>query len=168
MAQQIQSPELHRHGLRGSLPCHPYAGAAFHDLSMWCSRDIESAVLSRSLEPFALNGSSPRVVALALNSGAYLSEIIRSGIQSIDGGQTEAARSLGLSQVQNMRFVMSAAGHQEYPARHRQRVRHHHQGVRYLLHHRRAGHHVRGQLHQGCYLPHCGTAGGGHLCCISA
>ena len=33
----------------------------------------------------------PAVVALALNSGAYLSEIIRSGIQSIDGGQTEAA-----------------------------------------------------------------------------
>ena len=39
----------------------------------------------------------PGVVALALNSGAYLSEIIRSGIQSIDGGQTEASRSLGMS-----------------------------------------------------------------------
>ena len=48
----------------------------------------------------------PGVIALSLNSGAYLSEIIRSGIQSIDGGQTEAARSLGLSQVQNMRFVV--------------------------------------------------------------
>lgn len=48
----------------------------------------------------------PGVVALALNSGAYLSEIIRSGIQSIDGGQTEAARSLGLTQVQNMRYVV--------------------------------------------------------------
>lgn len=35
----------------------------------------------------------PGVVALSMNSGAYLSEIIRSGIQSIDGGQTEAARS---------------------------------------------------------------------------
>ena len=48
----------------------------------------------------------PGVVALALNSGAYLSEIIRAGIQSIDGGQTEAARSLGLSQLQNMRFIV--------------------------------------------------------------
>lgn len=48
----------------------------------------------------------PGVVALSLNSGAYLSEIIRAGIQSIDGGQTEAARSLGLSQVQNMRFII--------------------------------------------------------------
>ena len=47
----------------------------------------------------------PGVVALALNSGAYLSEIIRSGIQSIDGGQTEAARSLGMSQLQNMRYI---------------------------------------------------------------
>ena len=40
----------------------------------------------------------PGVIALSLNSGAYLSEIIRSGIQSIDGGQTEAARSLGMTQ----------------------------------------------------------------------
>ena len=37
----------------------------------------------------------PGVVALGMNSGAYLCEIIRAGIQSIDGGQTEAARSLG-------------------------------------------------------------------------
>jgi len=48
----------------------------------------------------------PGVVALAMNSGAYLSEIIRAGIQSIDGGQTEAARSLGMSQMQNMRFII--------------------------------------------------------------
>lgn len=48
----------------------------------------------------------PGVVALGINSGAYLCEIIRSGIQSIDGGQTEAARSLGLTQMQNMRFVV--------------------------------------------------------------
>ncbi len=48
----------------------------------------------------------PAVVALSLNSGAYLSEIIRSGIQSIDIGQTEAARSLGLSSVKTMRFVI--------------------------------------------------------------
>ena len=48
----------------------------------------------------------PGVVALAMNSGAYLCEIIRAGIQSIDGGQTEAARSLGMSQVQNMRHIV--------------------------------------------------------------
>ncbi len=48
----------------------------------------------------------PGVVALSMNSGAYLSEVIRAGIQSIDGGQSEAARSLGLSQMQTMRFII--------------------------------------------------------------
>ena len=48
----------------------------------------------------------PGVVALGMNSAAYLSEIIRSGIQSIDGGQTEAARSLGLNAWKTMRFVV--------------------------------------------------------------
>ena len=48
----------------------------------------------------------PGVFALSLNSGAYLSEIIRSGIQSIEIGQTEAARSLGMSQLQNMRYII--------------------------------------------------------------
>ena len=48
----------------------------------------------------------PGVIALSLNSAAYLSEIIRSGIQSIDGGQTEAARSLGMTQTQNMCYIV--------------------------------------------------------------
>lgn len=48
----------------------------------------------------------PGVIALSMNSGAYLSEIIRAGIQSIDGGQTEAARSLGMTQMQNMRYIV--------------------------------------------------------------
>ena len=48
----------------------------------------------------------PGVVALAMNSAAYLSEIIRAGIQSIDLGQTEAARSLGLTQWQTMKMII--------------------------------------------------------------
>lgn len=48
----------------------------------------------------------PGVIALSLNSAAYLSEIIRSGIQSIDLGQTEASRSLGMSQWQAMQYVV--------------------------------------------------------------
>lgn len=48
----------------------------------------------------------PGAIALGMNSGAYLCEIIRSGLQSIDGGQSEAARSLGLSQTQTMRFII--------------------------------------------------------------
>ncbi|MBP3234249.1 MAG: amino acid ABC transporter permease [Eubacterium sp.] len=41
-------------------------------------------------------------IAFAINSGAYVSEIIRAGILSIDKGQTEAGRSLGLSKGQTM------------------------------------------------------------------
>ncbi len=41
-------------------------------------------------------------IALCINSSAYVSEVIRSGIQAVDKGQTEAARSLGLSQRQTM------------------------------------------------------------------
>ncbi len=48
----------------------------------------------------------PGVVALGMNSGAYLCEIMRSGIQSIDIGQTEAARSLGMNQFQNMKYII--------------------------------------------------------------
>ena len=48
----------------------------------------------------------PGVVALSLNSAAYTSEIIRAGIQSIDLGQTEASRSLGLTQGQTMRYII--------------------------------------------------------------
>lgn len=48
----------------------------------------------------------PGVIALSLNSAAYLSEIIRSGIQSVELGQTEASRSLGLSQVKTMQFIV--------------------------------------------------------------
>lgn len=42
------------------------------------------------------------IVAFGINSGAYCTEIFRSGIQGVDGGQTEAGRSLGLSKSQTM------------------------------------------------------------------
>ena len=46
------------------------------------------------------------VVALGLNSGAYQTEIIRSGIQAITAGQMEAGRSIGLTYIQSMRYVI--------------------------------------------------------------
>jgi polar amino acid transport system permease protein len=45
-------------------------------------------------------------LALTLNAGAYISEIFRAGIQSIHGGQTQAAYSLGLTHAQSMRHVV--------------------------------------------------------------
>ena len=46
------------------------------------------------------------VLAMSLNSGAYIAEIFRAGIQSIDRGQSEAARSLGMTHTQSMRYVI--------------------------------------------------------------
>lgn len=46
------------------------------------------------------------VIAFGVNSGAYVAEIIRSGIMSIDPGQMEAGRSLGLNYVQTMRYII--------------------------------------------------------------
>jgi arginine/lysine/histidine transport system permease protein len=48
----------------------------------------------------------PGVVALALNSSAYVAEVFRAGILAVDSGQMEAARSLGLSQYQSMKLVI--------------------------------------------------------------
>lgn len=57
------------------------------------------------------------VIAFGLNSGAYTSEIFRSGILSVDYGQTEAGRSLGLSSVQTLwRIVMPQAIKNALPA----------------------------------------------------
>lgn len=46
------------------------------------------------------------IIAVSLNSGAYVAEVIRGGINSVDKGQTEAARSLGLSENGTMRYVI--------------------------------------------------------------
>jgi polar amino acid transport system permease protein len=46
------------------------------------------------------------IIALGLNAGAYMSEIIRAGIESISKGQTEAAESVGMTYFQRMRYVV--------------------------------------------------------------
>lgn len=46
------------------------------------------------------------IIAVSLNSGAYVSEIIRGGIDGVDKGQFEAARSLGMNKVKAMRLVV--------------------------------------------------------------
>ncbi|MBZ2174012.1 amino acid ABC transporter permease [Schnuerera sp. xch1] len=53
-----------------------------------------------------IDGFLAALIAVSLNSAAYVAEIIRSGIQSIDKGQTEASKSLGLSDRQTMRYII--------------------------------------------------------------
>ena len=58
------------------------------------------------LIPIKLSNETWVAIALSINSSAYVSEVIRSGIQAVDKGQTEAARSLGLSSGQAMMKVV--------------------------------------------------------------
>ena len=58
-------------------------------------------VFSMRVDPFAA-----AIIACSINSGAYVAEIFRAGIQSIDKGQMEAGRSLGMSWAQTMRYII--------------------------------------------------------------
>lgn len=55
---------------------------------------------------FNLPALTAGIIAVSLNSGAYICEIIRSGLNSVDSGQSEAARSLGMSRNQAMRHII--------------------------------------------------------------
>ena len=56
--------------------------------------------------PLKFSGLQAGTICLSLNCGAYMSEIIRGGIQSVDMGQMEAARSLGLPYWRSMQRVV--------------------------------------------------------------
>ena len=58
-------------------------------------------IIGSRIDPFVA-----AVTACSINSGAYVSEFFRAGIQSIDKGQMEAGRSLGLSWAQTMRYII--------------------------------------------------------------
>ena len=59
------------------------------------------ALIGSRIDPFIA-----AITACSINSGAYVAEIFRAGIQSIDVGQMEAGRSLGLSWMQTMRYII--------------------------------------------------------------
>ncbi|MGI8351557.1 amino acid ABC transporter permease [Bacillus circulans] len=52
------------------------------------------------------NATIAAIVALSLNAAAYIAEIFRAGIESIDRGQMEAGRSLGMTHIQAMRYIV--------------------------------------------------------------
>ncbi len=56
--------------------------------------------------PFEINEEQCIIMALVVNASAYVAEIIRAGIQAVDKGQTEAARSLGMSAYHTMSRVI--------------------------------------------------------------
>lgn len=58
-------------------------------------------IIGQRIDPFIA-----AITACSINSGAYVAEIFRGGIQSIDKGQMEAGRSLGMTWWQTMRFIV--------------------------------------------------------------
>lgn len=58
-------------------------------------------IVGKRIDPFVA-----AITACSVNSGAYVAEIFRAGIQSIDKGQMEAGRSLGMTWAQTMRFII--------------------------------------------------------------
>lgn len=58
------------------------------------------------LLPAGVGSLTSAVVCFGLNSGAYVSEIVRGGIMSVDKGQTEAGRSLGFTYIQTMYYIV--------------------------------------------------------------
>lgn len=58
-------------------------------------------IIGQRIDPFIA-----AITACSINSGAYVAEIFRGGIQSIDRGQMEAGRSLGMTWWQTMRFIV--------------------------------------------------------------
>ena len=63
---------------------------------------IMGMVIFSSSRNFTLVGA----LTLGINSGAYVSEIIRGGLMAVDQGQMEAGRSLGLNYIDTMRFIV--------------------------------------------------------------
>lgn len=67
---------------------------------------VMTVLQNNSLVPNEFNSYFYGVIGLSFNYGAYLTEVFRSGIQSVDAGQTEAALSLGLNSRQTMSQII--------------------------------------------------------------
>ncbi|WP_088070394.1 amino acid ABC transporter permease [Gottfriedia luciferensis] len=70
---------------------------------------VQILLIHFGLVPLFIDKTNPiaaTIIALSLNAAAYIAEIFRAGIQSIDKGQMEASRSLGMTHVQAMRYVI--------------------------------------------------------------
>ncbi|RWR07741.1 amino acid ABC transporter permease [Siminovitchia fortis] len=70
---------------------------------------VQILLIHFGVVPLFMSPANPivsAIIALALNSAAYMAEIFRAGIQSIDKGQVEAARSLGMTHRQAMKLVI--------------------------------------------------------------
>jgi polar amino acid transport system permease protein len=81
-----------------------YVGALYPDISFgvpFGGPDLVSVSANSLITPFVAG-----MLALGLNEGAYMAEIVRAGILSVDEGQGEAAQALGMTRLQTMRRIV--------------------------------------------------------------
>ena len=93
----------HRNPILGllNLICQVYT-TVIRGTPMMVQLLIMGLVIFKSSRNFTMVGA----LTLGINSGAYVAEIIRGGLMSLDPGQSEAGRSLGLGYVDTMRFIV--------------------------------------------------------------
>lgn len=84
---------------------------AFVSIYVWFFRGtpmmVQAMLIYFGLRPILQwNSLTAGIIIISINTGAYMAEIIRSGIQSVDNGQREGARSIGMNNMQTMMFII--------------------------------------------------------------
>lgn len=92
--------------LLGTIYVDAVRGVPLLVLAFFIYFGMPQGIKSLGFTDFRLTALQAGVIALAMNCGAYMAEIIRAGIESVDKGQMEAARSLGLPYGTSMRRVV--------------------------------------------------------------
>ncbi|KHO61034.1 amino acid ABC transporter membrane protein, PAAT family [Thermoanaerobacter sp. YS13] len=85
-----------------------FIGASYVEIIRGTPLLVQLLLIYNGLMQFGIDipAFTAGVSALAINSAAYVAEIIRAGIQAVDPGQNEAARSLGMTHAMAMRYVI--------------------------------------------------------------
>lgn len=95
-----------------------FIGASYVEIIRGTPLLVQLLLIYNGLMQFGIDipAFTAGVFALAINSAAYVAEIIRAGIQAVDPGQNEAARSLGMTHAMAMRYVIIPQAIKKYPS----------------------------------------------------
>ncbi len=101
----LQSAQL-KHSVLLHLFCRCCSWYSAHDCRAFIFWGIPNLIESITGQQSPINDFVAGTIALSLNSGAYIAEIVRGGIQAVPAGQMEASRSLGISYGTTMRKII--------------------------------------------------------------
>ncbi len=92
--------------LTGTIYVDAVRGVPLIVLAYFIYFGVPAGIKMIGIQDFRLTALQAGTIALAMNCGAYMAEIIRAGIESVDRGQMEASRSLGLTYGKSMSLVV--------------------------------------------------------------